>query len=136
MPELVEYYTNIDKRMAWEHEIFASIEEVKTFPMDTCMTYYKTVADAKKAPDMLLLNHRIDLSGDRIYLSSCSCSHESFKPIKGVSRIESKTMSYYFEPTSDLKSVKVVFIALTEIKDVVEKLTKAQSLLKRLLVAD
>ena len=41
MPELVEYFTDIDKRLAWEGQIYESIEEVKSYPMNTSMFYLK-----------------------------------------------------------------------------------------------
>ena len=41
MHELVEYFTDIDKRLAWEGQIYESIEEVKSYPMSTSMLYLK-----------------------------------------------------------------------------------------------
>ena len=38
--ELTQYFTNIDKRLAWESENFSSIEEVKSYPMKTSISYY------------------------------------------------------------------------------------------------
>lgn len=39
---LIDYYTRIDKRMAWEGtQLYSSIEEVKTYPMNTSVFYYK-----------------------------------------------------------------------------------------------
>lgn len=41
--ELVEYYTVIDKRLAWENNFYASLEQVKSYPMLTNMYYGKLV---------------------------------------------------------------------------------------------
>ena len=40
--ELIEFYTRIDKRMAWEGtQLYSSIEEVKTYPLNTSVFYFK-----------------------------------------------------------------------------------------------
>jgi len=40
--QLVEYFLIIDKRMAWEgSHLYASIEEVKSYPLNTSLYYFK-----------------------------------------------------------------------------------------------
>lgn len=38
---LVEYFTSIDKRMAWDGANFESMEEVRSFPVKTSLCYIK-----------------------------------------------------------------------------------------------
>ena len=71
MHELVEYFTDIDKRLAWEGQIYDSIEEVKSYPLSTNMLYMKyksSFAQGKK--DSLILTHGVELKGGRYYLTS------------------------------------------------------------------
>lgn len=39
--ELVEYFTDIDKRVAWEENYYKSLEQVKAYPLETNMYYGK-----------------------------------------------------------------------------------------------
>ena len=39
--ELIEYFTDIDKRLAWEGQTYEGIEEVKSYPLHTSMLYMK-----------------------------------------------------------------------------------------------
>lgn len=40
--ELIEFYQMIDKRMAWEGSyLYDSIEEVKAYPLNTSLFYFK-----------------------------------------------------------------------------------------------
>jgi hypothetical protein len=40
--ELIEFYQMIDKRMAWEGEnLYDSIEEVRAYPLNTSLYYFK-----------------------------------------------------------------------------------------------
>jgi len=40
--EIIDYFTATDKRMAWEGaHLFDSIEEVKTYPLNTSLYYFK-----------------------------------------------------------------------------------------------
>ena len=40
--ELIDYYKMVDKRMAWEGStMFDSIEEVKAYPLNTSLFYFK-----------------------------------------------------------------------------------------------
>ena len=41
MHELVEYFVDIDKRLAWEGQVFDSIEEVRSYPLSTSMLYIR-----------------------------------------------------------------------------------------------
>ena len=71
MHELVEYFTDIDKRLAWEGQDYDSIEEVKSYPLSTSMLYMKyknSFTQGKK--DSLILTHGVELRGGRYYLSS------------------------------------------------------------------
>lgn len=39
--ELVEYYTETDKRLAWENNYYASLEQLRAYPLKTSMYYGK-----------------------------------------------------------------------------------------------
>ena len=86
--ELVEYFTSIDKRMAWEGNMFESIEQLRAYPMSTTIFYGKLAQKWHSgAKDCLMLAHGVSIKGDRYYLSSMSVEHADFPPQKKVARI-------------------------------------------------
>ena len=76
VPELLEFYTNIDKRMAWDNLQSKSIEEVKMYPLQTSIYYMKINSKPKR--DYLFLSHRVHMKGDRAYLTFHSVEHDQF----------------------------------------------------------
>jgi hypothetical protein len=46
--DLVEYFTSIDKRMAWDGANFESMEEVRSFPLNTSLCYLKLKKPSQK----------------------------------------------------------------------------------------
>lgn len=56
--ELAEYFTDIDKRVAWEDVFNVSLEQVKAYPMNTNM-YYGKLTQKVGAFDSLFLSHRV-----------------------------------------------------------------------------
>ena len=115
--DLVEYFTSIDKRMAWDGANFESLEEVRSFPVKTSLCYIK-LKKVKGQPqrDCLMLSHKIELVGDRVYLLSGSVSHSAFAAQKGTQRIDSPFSFNYFEPSYDGTGVKNIYICLTNPK--------------------
>jgi len=115
IPALIEYFTNIDKRMAWETN-YESIEEIRTYPLDTKIFYFKlkqggTVWSSGAAKDSLILTHGVEMMQNRgYYLTALSVEHEDFPQQKKITRVESKMISNYFEPTADGRGVKNIFI--------------------------
>lgn len=83
--DLVEYFTDIEKRMQWDGANFESMQEVRSYPMKTAVTHIK-LKQAKGQPvrDALMLSHRIELVGDRVYLLSGSIQHPSFSSRQGT----------------------------------------------------
>jgi hypothetical protein len=60
--QLVEYFLIIDKRMAWEgSHLYASIEEVKSYPLNTSLYYFKQQQRQwlTSVQDLLLLTHGV-----------------------------------------------------------------------------
>ena len=107
MHELVEYFTDIDKRLAWEGQTYDTIEEVKSYPMNTSLFYMKfKKAWSEGQKDMLLLTHGVELRGNRYYLTSNSVQHKKFPDQKKTTRVECKISSQYFEPMADGTGVK------------------------------
>ena len=39
VPDIVEYFTSIEKRMVWDGAHFETMEEVRSFPIKTALTY-------------------------------------------------------------------------------------------------
>ena len=39
--EMLEYFTQMDKRMAWEGAQYSTIEERLTYPLETGLYYFK-----------------------------------------------------------------------------------------------
>ena len=78
---LIEFYSRIDKRMAWEgSQLYSSIEEVKTYPMNTSVFYYKLQQQQWPTgfKELLLLLHGVQLRGNRHYLVATSIDHPEF----------------------------------------------------------
>jgi len=97
--DLVEYFTSTEKRMQWDGANFESMQEVRCYPIKTSLTYIKVKAPAGKSVDALMLSHKIELVGNRVYLVSGSEKHPSFAPLPGTARIESPFSLNYFEPS-------------------------------------
>lgn len=81
----MDYFTSIDKRMTWDGTHFETMEEVRSFPIKTALTYIQ-LKSAKGQPsrDCLMLSHKIELIGDRVYLLSGSVNHSGFNPLLGT----------------------------------------------------
>lgn len=74
--DLVEYFTNVEKRMQWDGTNFETMQEVLSYPIKTTITYIKMKqAKGQPARDALMLSHKIELVGDRVYLLSGSVQH-------------------------------------------------------------
>jgi hypothetical protein len=115
--DLVEYFTDIDKRMTWDGAHFESMEEVRSFPIKTALTYIKLKQVKGQQPrDCLMLSHKIELVGDRVYLLSGSVNHSGYNPLLGTQRIDSPFSFNYFEPTYDGTGVKNIYICQTNPK--------------------
>lgn len=109
--DMVEYFTDIDKRMIWDGAQFESMEEVRSFPIKTALTYIKLKQVKGQQPrDCLMMSHKIELIGDRVYLLSGSVDHSGFNPLLGTQRIDSPFSFNYFEPTYDGTGVKNIYI--------------------------
>ena len=109
---LIEFYTRIDKRMAWEGtQLYSSIEEVKTYPMNTSVFYYKLQQQQwpSAVKELLLLIHGVQLRGNRHYLVATSIDHPEFSENK-TQRLSFKVTSNYFEASADGTGVKNTFI--------------------------
>ena len=81
--ELVEYFTDIDKRVAWEGNYYASLEQVKEYPLNTSM-YYGKMAQKRGAFDSLFLSHGVQIKGNRQYLTCVTVQHGDYPPQKKV----------------------------------------------------
>lgn len=110
MSELVEYYIDIDKRLAWENNYYEQLEQCRAYPLKTSMYYGKL---QKKASDTLFLSHNVEIKGNRQYLTCCSVEHSEYPLQKKVQRATCAMSSNYFEPTADGKGVKNIFIFQT-----------------------
>lgn len=74
--ELVSYFTDTGKRMMWDGANFESMDEVRSFPIKTALCHIRLKQPrAQPARDCLMLSHRIELVGDRVYLVSGSVQH-------------------------------------------------------------
>ena len=93
------------------------MEEVRQFPVKTSLCYIK-LKHVKGQPvrDCLMLSHKIELVGERIYLLSGSVQHSAFPPQKDTQRIESPFSFNYFEPSYDGTGVKNIYICQTNPK--------------------
>lgn len=111
MSELVSYFTDTTKRMQWDGANFETMEEVRTFPIKTSLNHI-CLKQPRGQPkrDCLMLTHKIELVGDRVYLVSGSVQHSQFLPSPGVQRIDSPFSFNYFEPSYDGTGVKNVYI--------------------------
>ena len=76
--ELVEYFSDIDKRMAWQNNCYASLEQVRMYPLNTNLYYGKLLGKPEK--DCLLVTHRVEIKGNRQYLVSVSAEHTEYPP--------------------------------------------------------
>ena len=59
--------------------------------------------------DMLLVFQQVKINGDRIYLAGTSIVHKDINDSK-AKRVDMKVCSYYLEPTTDGKGVKITHI--------------------------
>ena len=110
--ELLEYFTDIDKRLAWENNYYASLEPIRAYPLKTSMYYGKLAQKrGQAAKDSLIITHGVSIKGNREYLSCLSVEHSEYPPEKKVQRVYTALHSNYFEPTTDGKGVKNILIA-------------------------
>lgn len=117
--DLVDYFTDVSKRMQWDGANFESMQEVRVFPMKTSLTYIKL---KQASMDALMLSHRIELVGNRVYLVSGSVVHGSYVPLPGTKRIDSPFSFNYFEPTDDETGVRNIYICQTTTKALQQQL--------------
>lgn len=104
MHELIDYYKAVDKRMAWEGStLYDSIEEVRAYPMNTSLYYFKLQPNSwpSGCQDLLLVTQGVEIRGNRFYLSSTSVEHNDFVSQKVSHRANYRVMSNYFEATTD-----------------------------------
>ena len=111
MQELVECYQNVGKRQQWERHIYDSIEEVKSYPMDTSMFYCSLKQQwGTGQRDAIILTHGVAMRGNRYYITSRNCEHHAFPLKKNITRVQDRYSLHYFEPTADGTGVKVTYI--------------------------
>lgn len=118
--ELVDFYLIADKRMAWESShAFSSVEEVKSYPLNTSLLYVKHQQRQwlQSQQDMLILTHGVELKGNRYYLSGTTVEHDEFPPSKSLTRIKVQVSSNYFEATTDGKGVKNTYVTTVAKED-------------------
>ena len=108
--ELVEYFTEVDKRLAWENNYLASLEQCRAFPLQTNMYYAKLKKKGSSQRDILYISHGIQIKGNRQYLTSLSVEHDEYPQQKKVQRVGYPSSCNYFEPTADGKGVKNILI--------------------------
>ena len=82
--ELVEYYTDIDKRLAWENNYYASLEQCRAYPLKTSMYYGKLQKKGSNQKDSLIISHGVEIKGNRQYLTCMSVEHHDYPPQKKV----------------------------------------------------
>jgi len=76
--ELADYFSDIDKRMAWQKNCYESLEQVRLYPLKTSMYYGKLLGKPEK--DSLLITHKVEIKGNRQYLVSVSAEHSWYPP--------------------------------------------------------
>jgi len=64
--------------MAWQSNYYASLEQVRQFPLNTSMFYGKLSRGSKPEKDNLLVTHRVEIKGNRQYLVSVSAEHSDY----------------------------------------------------------
>lgn len=57
--ELVEYFRDIDKRMAWENNYYTSLEVIRSYALKTDMYYGKLVKKGSTQRDQLMVTHSV-----------------------------------------------------------------------------
>jgi len=57
--ELVEYFSDIDKRMAWENNYYTSLEVIRSYALKTDMYYGKLVKKGSSQRDQLMVTHSV-----------------------------------------------------------------------------
>ena len=96
--------------MAWEGQnLYESIEEVRSYPVDTTLYFMKLQKPNWPAgvSEMLQLSQGVRLKGGRYYLASRTVERSEFP---GKQRINIPVMSNYFEASTDNLSVKNTFV--------------------------
>ena len=63
--ELVDYFRDIDKRMAWENNYYTSLEVIRQYPLMTNMNYGKLVKKGSTQKDQLMIEHCVQIKGNR-----------------------------------------------------------------------
>jgi hypothetical protein len=91
--------------------LYDSIEEVKTYPLDTSIFFMKL--QQGKWPhgmqEMLQLTQWVRLNSERYYQATLSVEHPEF-PAGKLHRPNIKLLSNYFEASLESKSVKTTFL--------------------------
>lgn len=83
--ELVGYFTEIDKRFAWENNYYSSLEQVKAYPLKTSVHYGKLVTKkGQPQKDKLLVTHGVEIQGNRQYLCSMAIEHVDYPTLDRV----------------------------------------------------
>ena len=109
--ELSAYFSDIDKRIAWQNNIYASLEQVRAFPLQTSMHYGKLLLKkGQPEKDSLLVTQGVEVKGNRRYLVSVSVDHDEYPPQQKVKRTKQVIHANYFEPTADGRGVKHILI--------------------------
>jgi len=114
---LFEYFRNLEKRMIWDGHNYESLNQVKTFEMNT---FIYLVNLKKQWPlgnrDLLLLFQGLQTPDGSIYLASKSTEHQEFPELPKNLRVATKSGSYLFQAEKEGRVTKFIYVTEFDFK--------------------
>ena len=108
---IFEYFSNLERRMIWDGHNYESLNQVKTYAMNT---FIYLVQLKKQWPlgnrDLLLLFQGLQTPDGSIYLASKSTEHPEFPAQAKSLRVATKSGSFLFQPEKEGRVTKFFYV--------------------------
>ena len=123
-PEFVfDYFKDVEKRKIWDGHNYEHIEVFQECPLNTALLYVKLKVQWPLGTRDLLLNFQVLFDQGKIYMAGKSETHPDCPELPKVSRINTLSGHYLFEPIENggkdgTKGTKLTYVTEVSVSNI------------------